>query len=70
MQEGFELVLGHSGKVRDLSYQIRGNFTYTLNRNKYVESVPSGGTHMITSAIIRITGIVIFCGCIRLTDSL
>ena len=45
MQEGFELVLGHSGKVRDLSYQIRGNFTYTLNRNKYVESVPSGNSY-------------------------
>ena len=45
MQEGFELVLGHNGKVRDFSYQLRGNFTYTLNRNKYVESVPSGNSY-------------------------
>ena len=45
MQEGFELVLGHAGKVRDFSYQLRGNFTYTLNRNKYVESVPSGNSY-------------------------
>lgn len=45
LQQGFELVLGHNGSVRDFSYQVRGNFTYTLNRNKYVESVPSGNSY-------------------------
>ncbi|WP_195333508.1 SusC/RagA family TonB-linked outer membrane protein [Bacteroides salyersiae] len=45
LQQGFELVLGHNGKVRELSYQVQGNFTYTLNRNKYVESTPSGNSY-------------------------
>lgn len=44
-QDGFELVLGHNGRITDFSYQVRGNFTYTLNRHKYVESVPSGNSY-------------------------
>ena len=45
MQEGFELVLGHNGKVGGFSYQVSGNFTYTLNRNKYIESIPAGNSY-------------------------
>lgn len=45
LQQGFELVVGHNRKVADLSYQIKGNFTYTLNRNKYVERIPSGNSY-------------------------
>lgn len=45
MQQGFELVLGHNGKIMDFSYQVSGNLTYTLNRNKYVESVPQGNSY-------------------------
>lgn len=45
MQSGFELVLGHEGKVADFTYHISGNFTYTLARNKYIESTPSGNSY-------------------------
>ncbi len=45
MQTGFELVLGHRGRAADFNYNITGNLTYTLARNKYVERSPSGNSY-------------------------
>ena len=34
---GFELVLGHTNKVGDWTYSIKGNMSYTRIKNRYIE---------------------------------
>ncbi|MDR1454174.1 MAG: TonB-dependent receptor [Tannerella sp.] len=34
---GFELMLGHSNKVNDFRYSVKGNISYTRSRNQYIE---------------------------------
>lgn len=45
MQTGFEVVLGTMGSVGDFRYNVSGNLTYTLSRNKYVESTLPGNSY-------------------------
>lgn len=45
MQTGFELLVGYNGRAGDFSYGVTGNLTYTLARNKYVESALPGNSY-------------------------
>lgn len=45
MQTGFEIVLGTNGSVADFTYGVTANVTYTLSRNKYVESTTPGNSY-------------------------
>ncbi len=37
MTRGFELVAGNTGNIGDLTYNVKGNFTFTKSRNKHIE---------------------------------
>ena len=45
MQQGFELVLGHNNRFGDFSFNVQGNLTYTLGRDKYIERTVSGNSY-------------------------
>lgn len=45
MTTGFELAIGHNWHVGDFSYQVKGNLSWTLSRNKYVEQRPAGNSY-------------------------
>jgi len=45
LQQGFELVLGHTNQYRDFIFHVKGNLTYTIGKNKYIERAPSGNSY-------------------------
>jgi len=45
-RKGFELVIGHSKKIGDLSYSISGNLTYTRAKATYVERAADANSYL------------------------
>jgi TonB-linked SusC/RagA family outer membrane protein len=43
---GFEVVLGHSHKVGEISYGISGNFSYARTKSQYVEESDKGNAYL------------------------
>lgn len=44
-QKGFELVIGHRGKIGEFTYNVSGNMTYTRRLNQYIERAPDGNSY-------------------------
>lgn len=44
--QGFELELGHSNRVGDFSYAIKGNLSFTMSRDIFVEKAQAGNSYL------------------------
>jgi TonB-linked SusC/RagA family outer membrane protein len=43
---GFEVELRHSKQIGDISYQVKGNISYTMTRTKYYEMAQAGNSYL------------------------
>lgn len=46
MTQGFELELGHENRIGDFLYSVKGNMSFTMSRDIYVEKAKAGNSYL------------------------